>query len=134
MTFGDGTGALPEEPSGGAELFARLPQFPDCRNDAAHAIQLSPTNAQITVDCHDGQALLIGERQIHWQVQSDRRSETLASERSDVEVMLDHFCRRVVGGLIPVADLNDIHRSLCVLAAARKSLESGQSASVSADA
>jgi hypothetical protein len=36
----------------------------------------------------------------------------LSHDRPEVEVMLDHFCRRVVGGLIPVADLLDICRSL----------------------
>jgi hypothetical protein len=41
--------------------------------------------------------------------------------------MLDHFCRRVVGGLIPVPDIGDICRGLEVVRAARQSLEMRQS-------
>ena len=38
--------------------------------------------------------------------------EELQSERDEQQVMLDLFCRRLVGGLIPVADLSDISRAL----------------------
>ena len=48
---------------------------------------------------------------------SEQHSETLESDRDDAFVMLDHFFRRVVGGLIPVADLSDICRAINVFRA-----------------
>ena len=36
--------------------------------------------------------------------------------------MLDHFCRRVAGGLIPVADVADVRHSIAVVEAAEQSL------------
>ncbi len=37
--------------------------------------------------------------------------EGLATERTETEVLLDHFCRRAVGGLIPVPSLEDFLRA-----------------------
>jgi predicted dehydrogenase len=42
-------------------------------------------------------------------------------ERTEEEIMLDIFCRRVVGGLVPVADLNDVLKPIQLL---RSCLES----------
>jgi len=39
-------------------------------------------------------------------------TESLTADRSEVEVMIDHFCRRLAGGLIPVADISDVCRCL----------------------
>jgi hypothetical protein len=36
--------------------------------------------------------------------------------------MIDHFCRRLVGGLIPVADISDVCRCLRLVHATRQSL------------
>ena len=33
--------------------------------------------------------------------------------------MIDHFCRRLVGGLIPVADISDVCRGLRLVHATR---------------
>lgn len=63
----------------------------------------------ITIHCERGRAEITSETQIRWQTsQPAPEDETLTSERSKEEIMLDIFCRRVVGGLIPVADLSDI--------------------------
>jgi hypothetical protein len=40
-----------------------------------------------------------------------RATESLTTDRTDVEVMLDHFTRRVLGGLIPVPTLEDVQRA-----------------------
>ena len=75
-----------------------------------------------TVECVHGTALLEGPQDVTWKLASaklaggnladERFVESLASDRPDVEVMLDHFSRRVVGGLIPVPTLDDLFRAL----------------------
>ena len=45
--------------------------------------------------------------------------------------MLDHFCRRVVGGLIPVADLADVCGHLRLIESAERSLTVGRPMKVS---
>ena len=69
--------------------------------------------------------------QLSWVSDGERRVESLVSERSEVEVMLDHFCRRVVGGLIPVADLADICSHLRLIESAERSFTLGKAVRVS---
>lgn len=74
---------------------------------------------QIEVRCQRGEARILGRTQLEWTVDSaPPQSETLRSERSENETMLDLFCRRVVGGLIPVADYRDIAQPLSLLQSA----------------
>jgi predicted dehydrogenase len=61
--------------------------------------------------CEKGTARIDTPINITWNVDSSSCHESLTSENSDIEVMLDHFCRRVVGGLIPTPDLEDYCRS-----------------------
>lgn len=63
------------------------------------------------VQCAKGTAWLEGPRHVTWEAGAERSAETLTSDRPDVEVMLDHFSRRVVGGLIPVPTLDDLCRA-----------------------
>jgi predicted dehydrogenase len=91
-----------------------------------NAQQQSSVHYQIT--CERGTAKIDSAVEIQWQTETGKPvSETLTSDRSDVEVLIDHFCRRVVGGLIPVPDIADVCRGLEVMGAARRSLASGQS-------
>jgi hypothetical protein len=76
--------------------------------------------------CQRGTATLESGTQIVWQDGDKSVCETLTSERTETEVMLDLFCRRVVGGLIPVADISDVLRGARLLEAARHSLQSGK--------
>ena len=78
------------------------------------------------VVCERGQAELPSPTQIRWQAGGESAEESLTSDRSDLQVMLDHFCRRVVGGLIPVADLADVRRSRSLVRAVQTSLRTGQ--------
>jgi hypothetical protein len=50
--------------------------------------------------------------------------ESLHGERQDAEVLLDQFCRRLLGGLIPIPDVHDVCQSL---AWARQLVETHQS-------
>jgi len=78
------------------------------------------------VVCEHGTALIESPTVIRWQTDADSAEETLSADRNETEVMLDHFCRRVVGGLIPVADLSDISHGLELIHAAVESLRSGR--------
>lgn len=75
---------------------------------------------RIELVCERGTATVESRSAMSWQSrESAATSESLVAERSERVVMLDHFCRRAVGGLIPVADYNDIARALKVLLSRR---------------
>lgn len=74
------------------------------------------------VQCEQGTAEIASPATITWQVGDRHEEECLTSERSDLQVMLDHFCRRVVGGLVPVANLSDVRRSWTLAQAAAESM------------
>ncbi len=70
-----------------------------------------PTFDEVYVICERGEARLRGPSEVDWTTNGITTAESLESERSDIEVLLDQFCRRVVGGLIPVPDLSDLYRA-----------------------
>ena len=71
---------------------------------------------QVKLHCENGRAELNSTTELSWQADSaESVHETLTVDRCEEEIMLDIFCRRVVGGLIPVADLNDIIRPIQLL-------------------
>ncbi len=73
----------------------------------------NPWVPEIKLRCERGSAELSSTARVSWQLNSaEPIQETLSSDRSEEEIMLDIFCRRVVGGLVPVADLNDIIRPI----------------------
>jgi hypothetical protein len=90
-----------------------------------------PPKPHHEIICVRGRARFTDPRQLAWNSGGEERVESLASERSEVEVMLDHFCRRVVGGLIPVADLADICGHLQLIESAERSLSVGRPLRVS---
>lgn len=92
---------------------------------------LEPPKPQHEILCIRGRARFTDPKQLAWTSGGEERLESLASERSEVEVMLDHFCRRVVGGLIPVADLADICGHLRLIESAERSLSVGRPMRVS---
>jgi predicted dehydrogenase len=63
------------------------------------------------VECQSGSADIAGESVIAWRNGERETRDNLASERSSVDLILDQFCRRVVGGLVPVSDLADAARA-----------------------
>lgn len=83
-------------------------------------VPASPVRFQVT--CERGEAILEGPAQIRWTVTGGGGgTESLTSDRCEVEVMIDHFCRRLVGGLIPIADISDVCRCLRLVRAAKES-------------
>jgi hypothetical protein len=76
---------------------------------------------EVICECETGLATLLDRTNLTWQREGDgigpgeagvRTKEELSSERTESQVMLDLFCRRLVGGLVPVADFSDISRAL----------------------
>ena len=84
------------------------------------------------VECERGVAEINGATDISWTAESSPKRESLTGDRASVEVMLDQFCRRVVGGLIPVADIGDLCGALEVALAAKESLRVGEQINLSA--
>ena len=60
------------------------------------------------VHCEKGTVSVRGHRQLAWECEQARNEETLEADRDELQLMLDHFSRRVVGGLITVPTLEDI--------------------------
>ena len=78
--------------------------------------ELSPTESDMTLqcqaDCAHGHATLTGSDQLSWRIGNTYHNDSLSTERSEVELMIDHFTRRVLGGLIPIPSLEDVCQSL----------------------
>lgn len=106
-----------------SQLRSRLEQavLGESQNGAAsrngHSEPAATTEiAQVVCECPAGQAMLHSRTRLTWHLDESPATtftdEELQSERDEQQVMLDLFCRRLVGGLIPVADLSDISRAL----------------------
>jgi predicted dehydrogenase len=83
-------------------------------------------DSRAEVVCERGTAAITSATEITWNVGNGPVREILTWERSTVEVMLDLFCRRIVGGLIPLPDLADVVQGLRLHEAAERSLTTGQ--------
>jgi predicted dehydrogenase len=71
-------------------------------------LRWSQTGVVSHVHCEKGQVAVRGHRQLAWECEQSRNEETLEADRDELQLMLDHFSRRVVGGLITVPTLEDI--------------------------
>lgn len=75
---------------------------------------LQPLAVRMRVECERGWAEIDRAHAITWSTADAQGSnspatvEALDEERDDLELMLDHFSRRVVGGLVPVPTFEDI--------------------------
>lgn len=59
------------------------------------------------VECERGNVVINSPTQIAWQADDASGDETLGHERSPHEIILDQFCRRALGGLVPVPTVGD---------------------------
>ncbi|HCS54811.1 hypothetical protein [Rubinisphaera sp.] len=66
---------------------------------------------QFHIQTDRGQIWITGEDHLNWacgmENPGDLKSESLNQERHTIARQLDFFCRRLVGGLIPIHDLNN---------------------------
>ncbi len=75
--------------------------------------------------CRNGSAEFHSPDEIHWETELSSMTESLKSDRRELEVMLDHFCRRTVGGIIPVADIQDACQAIQLVQLSNASLKKG---------
>jgi hypothetical protein len=100
------------------------------RSDEAPAAGPGDVQVRYDVECERGRATILSAVELRWQTNGTPVSETLTSDRPDVEVLIDHFCRRALGGLIPVPDISDVCRGLEIISAARRSIATGAAVSL----
>lgn len=60
-----------------------------------------------------------------YRVRGASREESLQEDRPCTDLMIDLFARRVLGGLVPVPDLNDVKGCLQIVEAAQESWSKG---------
>lgn len=82
-----------------------------CRTGEIVAADASPVRLHVEIDCAEGRACVDGPVHLTWEAGGEQRTESLSGDRPELEVMLDHFSRRAVGGLIPVPTLDDVCRT-----------------------
>jgi predicted dehydrogenase len=82
------------------------------------------------IECEHGSAIISSPTNIAWQTNTLRADESLLHERPPIEIILDQFCRRALGGLVPVPTLSDAVRGLAMLQAATESLSTEDPVSV----
>lgn len=87
------------------------------------ATPITPPSMRCRAECVGGEAILEDAHRIRWQDADGAHAESLTSDRFATELTLDHFIRRVVGGLIPVPGLGDLSRAWELLEAAARSRE-----------
>lgn len=65
-----------------------------------------------TVRCSRGEAMVLQDSKVEWKLTGhESNAEVLNSEHSGLAMQLLVFLRRAAGGLIPTADIGDLHRS-----------------------
>ena len=106
------------DPVTAAERFALI----DVKNQQRSTEPLYPRHKIL---CRNGHAEFHSPDEIHWENDTGSMTESLKSDRQELEVMLDHFCRRAVGGIIPVANIRDVCQAIQLVQLSRCSLESG---------
>jgi predicted dehydrogenase len=67
------------------------------------------------VECERGSASLGGKTQISWQAGEECGQELHGNERSPYEIILDQFCRRALGGLVPVPTVTDAIQAITTM-------------------
>jgi Oxidoreductase family, NAD-binding Rossmann fold len=67
--------------------------------------------ARLVVRCERGTAALTPPHELSWKSSGEQVCESLTSDRTAAEVLLDHFTRRSLGGLIPVPSMDDVFRA-----------------------
>lgn len=106
------------DPVTAAERFALL----KIKNEQREA---EPHFPRHQIFCRNGSAEFHSPDEIHWENESASITESLKSDRQELEVMLDHFCRRAVGGLIPVPNIKDVCQAIQLAQLSHESLKNG---------
>jgi hypothetical protein len=89
-------------------------------NPVAVRIEVSPADSSpgigISLTCRQGTLAQFDEAGLRWELATGEEThEQLDLERPGAEVLLDHFARRIVGGLVPIPGMDDVCRILQML-------------------
>jgi len=93
-------------------------------------VKLPPADVwplEFCIACRDGEARLEDAVHLRWRCGGREREESLSTERTAASVVIDHFARRLAGGLIPVPDLMDVSRACELARLADESMHHGGS-------
>lgn len=113
-----------DDPPGSARLFLTYAKRPGSKSNSAdisaelkisrHWDRGTPGTSPPSIEfaCEHGTVAIGGSRDLHWTTDGQTKQESLQSDRSATEVLLDLFARRVIGGLIPTPDLNDLMQAI----------------------
>jgi predicted dehydrogenase len=82
----------------------------------------------LRVVCESGSVEMTSDRTLHWTVDGQSQDEQLANDRAALDVMLDLFARRVLGGLIPIAGISDLRQTQQLVTLAEQALAAGHRA------
>ncbi len=77
---------------------------------------------RITVECEQGCATLTDRTKISWQNSTESADEVLTGERSEIDILIDQFCRRAIGGLNPVARFSEYIRAVKIAQSLRQNV------------
>ena len=77
---------------------------------------------RITVECEQGCATLTDRTKISWQSSTESADEVLTGERSEIDILIDQFCRRAIGGLNPVGRLGEFIRAVRIAQSLRQNV------------
>ena len=67
-----------------------------------------PADFGAELTCRDGVIIVTGNRRVRWKAGDEEGEEELSDDRTSAAVQLDLFSRRLAGGLVPVASLEDV--------------------------
>ena len=106
-----------------------LPAIADTEGDSVDNLGRLPRADiwpfEFSVRCRSGEARLEDAVHIRWRIGGVEHVESLATDRTSVSVAIDHFARRLAGGLIPAPDLTDVATALRWTELAERSFAAG---------
>ena len=96
----------------------------------SNSTETEPLLHRRRIECERGVVTSDNPNQVVWQTEFDHATESLTQERSPFEIILDQFCRRAAGGLVPIPSLSDALSGMALIEAAIESLSTRQAVSV----
>ncbi len=104
-----------EETSTQKQINFEFPSSPSTSNPRVATLKQSAEidgNIRFTIECERGEATLVDRTRIQWRNSAETADEFLEDERDEIEILIDQFCRRAVGGLNPVGRLSEFLRAI----------------------
>lgn len=127
------TMTLPTREQQPEPLQVRLQLSLECDENTANSGRVSAAAdewpIEFSVRCKYGEARLEDAVHLRWRAGGQERVESLSTERTAAGVALDHFARRLAGGLIPVPGLADLVDAERLAQLVHVSLERGEAVS-----